>query len=83
MAGASAQTKRVVTVNGNWEAGPEGGDGTFRFMLVTEDEQRHFISPSPAAAATLAALFRRDAVLLWDPINQVVIMGGLVGTWSD
>jgi hypothetical protein len=83
MAGASTQTKRVVTVNANWEAGPEGGDGTFRFMLVTEDDQRHFISPSPTAAGTLAALFGSDAVLMWDPVNQVVIVGGLVGTWYD
>jgi hypothetical protein len=83
MAGASERTQKISVVNANWEAGAEGTDGAFHFLLVTEDEQRHVISPSPAAATALLAVFASGAVPLWDPDNRTVIAGGIVGTWFD
>jgi hypothetical protein len=47
MPGASEQTRRVKVVNANWIAGPDGDDGRFEVMLVTEDDQQHTIAPSP------------------------------------
>lgn len=56
MAGASKQTKRVRFVNANWTAGEEGEDGAFAFLVVTEDDERHVIEPSPQTAAVLVNL---------------------------
>lgn len=70
-------------VNGNWEAGGDGADGTFRFLFVTEDEERHALTVSPAAATALLGVFASGAVPLWDPENRTLIAGGIVGTWFD
>ncbi len=37
------------------EAGEDGGDGVFGVLLVTEDGQRHTVSPSAASAEVLMA----------------------------
>ena len=83
MAGASERTRRVTVVNANWSAGEPGGDGTFAFLLVTEDEERHTIEVSPAAASALVALTQADPVLLWDPDERTLIAANLVGEWLD
>jgi hypothetical protein len=81
MPGASEQTQRVKVLNANWVAGPDGADGRFEAMIVTEDDQRHTIAPGPAAMAALLALAGTDAILLWDPANRTLIAANIVGTW--
>ena len=60
----------MKTLNANWVAGEDGGDGRFEVLLVTEDDQQHTIAPSPASMAALIALTQADTVLLWDPTNR-------------
>jgi len=43
------QTRRVKIVNANWVAEAVGDDGRFEIQIVTEDDQRHVATPSPAA----------------------------------
>jgi hypothetical protein len=81
MPGASEQTRRVKVVNANWVAGPDGDDGRFEIMLVTEDDQRHTIAPSPSATTALLALTRADNVLLWDPTDRTLIVANILGEW--
>jgi hypothetical protein len=81
MPGASQQTRRVKVLNANWIAGPDGDDGRFEVMLVTEDDQQHTIAPSPAAMTALLALARADTILLWDPADRTLIAANVVGTW--
>lgn len=81
VAGASAATRAVAVVNANWEAGEDGGDGAFRFLVVTEDDQRHVVETTPAAATALLALCASPAALLWDPESRTLIAGGVRGTW--
>jgi len=83
VAGASKQTTPVRVVNANWEAGEDGTDGSFGFMLVTNNEERHFVQPSATSAAALVSLFTSGAPLMWDPEARTLIAGGLVGTWFD
>jgi len=54
-------------MNANWVAGGDGEDGSFHIMVVTEDGEKHVMSPSPASTAALVALARADTVLVWDP----------------
>lgn len=81
MAGAGPNTLRVRFVNANWTAGGDGDDGEFALLLVTEDEQRHTMSVSPAGVSALLALVRDSPVLLWDPDARVLIAANLVGEW--
>jgi len=37
----------VKALNANWVAGPDGDDGQFEIMIVTEDDQRHIMAPQP------------------------------------
>lgn len=83
MPGASESTRRVTVVNANWEAGADGTDGTFRFMFVTDDEERHTVETTPAAATALVAIIRSGAVPLWDADNGTLIAGGVLGRWLD
>jgi hypothetical protein len=83
MPGASEQTRRVKTLNANWVAGEDGGDGRFEVLLVTEDDQQHTIAPSPASMAALVALTQADTVLLWDPTNRTLIAANVVGKWLE
>jgi hypothetical protein len=73
MPGASDQTQRVKILNANWTPGNDGDDGRFEVMIVTEDDQQHVLTPSPASTATLVALARADAVLLWDPVKRTLL----------
>jgi hypothetical protein len=85
MPGASEQTRRVKIVNANWVAGPDGDHGRFEVMMVTGDDQRHVVAPSPAAMAALIALTQADTVLLWDPADRTLIAANLVGRmpWTE
>ena len=81
MAGASGSTRRVRVVNANWTPGPDGADGSFGLLVVTEDDERHELTPSPAAVTALMALFRPGTVLLFDPDGPTLITANVVGEW--
>jgi hypothetical protein len=81
MPGASAETRRVKTVNANWAAGAESSDGRFEVQLITDDDERHALAPSPAAMGALLALAKEDNVVLWDPTNRTLIVANIMGTW--
>ena len=49
-------------------------------MIVTEDDEQHFVQPSPAAMTALIALIQADTVLVWDPADRTLIAANLVGT---
>ena len=85
MPGASEHTRKVTNFNANWVAGPEGTDGRFEVLIVTDDGHQHVLAPSPAAMTALIALTRAPAVLVWDPPNQTLIAANLVGTmpWTE
>jgi predicted nucleic acid-binding Zn ribbon protein len=85
MPGASEQTRRVKIVNANWVAGADGDDGRFEIQIVTEDDQRHVATPSPAAMTALIALTQADTVLAWDPADRTLIAANIVGTmpWTQ
>lgn len=72
-------------VNANWRAGPDGDHGWFEIMIVTEDDQRHVATPSPAAMTALIALTQADTVLLWDPADRTLIAANLIGKmpWTE
>ena len=85
MPGASQQTRPVKIVNANWVAGQVGDDGRFEIMFITDDEQPHVATTSPAAMVALIALARAETVLLWDPSNRTLIAANIVGTmpWTE
>jgi hypothetical protein len=86
MPGASQHTQHVKTVNANWTAGSEGGDGKFAILLITDDDERHVIDASPAATlAVLAITTQPQAVLMWDPEDSTLIAANLRGhmPWTE
>jgi hypothetical protein len=85
MPGASEQTRRVKVLNANWVAGEDGDDGRFEVLVITEDDQHHVLSPSPASMAVLLALAQQDVVLLWDPSDRTLIAANIVGRmpWTE
>jgi hypothetical protein len=54
-------------------------------MLITEDEEQHFVAPSPTSTIALVALSQADTVLLWDPEGRTLIAANLVGRmpWTE
>ena len=85
MPGASKMTRPVKTLNANWTAGAEGADGQFAVQLITDDEERHALYPSPQAMTALLALARAENVLLWDPADRTLIVANFVGKmpWTE
>ena len=85
MPGASDKTRRVKIVNANWVAGADGQDGHFEVQIITEDDQRHVVAPSPAAMTALVALTQAETVLAWDPTDRRLIVANLVGKmpWTE
>jgi hypothetical protein len=77
--GASESTRRVKTVSANWTAGSDGDDGRFELLLITEDDERHVVAPSPVSTLALVALSRADTTLLWDPEGRTLIAANVVG----
>ena len=85
MPGASDRTRRIKIVNANWTPGEDGEDGRFEVLMITDDDERHILAPSPAAMAALVAIATADTVLLWDPEGPSVIAANIVGRmpWTD
>jgi hypothetical protein len=85
MPGASDDARRVKNLNANWIAGADGEDGRFEVQIITDDEERHHLTPSAAAMTALIALTQADTVLVWDPPNRALIAANLVGTmpWTE
>ena len=85
MPGASEQARRVKIMNANWVAGSDGEDGRFEVMIITDDDEQHFLAPSPAAMTALVALAEADTVLVWDPTNRTLIAANLRGKmpWTE
>jgi hypothetical protein len=81
MPGASERTRPVKVLNANWVAGADGADGRFEVMIVTDDDERHTVAPSPASMTVLLALAKAGTILLWDPTNRTLIGANVVGTW--
>jgi hypothetical protein len=83
MPGASAETRRVKILNANWhpaEDGDSAGYGRFEVQIITDDDQRHAVSASPASMTALVALATANTVLAWDPLNRALIVANIVGT---
>jgi hypothetical protein len=85
MPGASEQTRPVKIINANWVAGPDSEHGRFEILIITDDEQRHVVAPSPAATTALIALTQAGTVLLWDPSDRTLIAANVIGTmpWTE
>jgi len=85
MPGASERARRVTVLNANWVAGGDGEDGLFQVMVVTEDGEKHVMSPSPASTAALIALARAHTLLVRDPADRTLIAANIVGRmpWTD
>jgi hypothetical protein len=85
MPGASENARPVKVMNANWNAGIDGEDGRFEVLLITKDDKRHILEPSPAAMTALVALARADTVLVWDPDGRTLIAANLRGTmpWTE
>ena len=85
MPGASEKARRVKILNANWVAGRDGEDGKFQMLIVTNDDQRHVISPSPAATQAIIALAHGETVLVWDPADRTLIAANIVGKmpWTE
>jgi hypothetical protein len=83
--GASDEARRVKNLNANWIAGGDGEDGHFDLQIITSDDERHHLTPSPAAMTALIALSQADTVLVWDAPNRALIAANLVGTmpWTE
>jgi hypothetical protein len=85
MPGASEMTRPVKTINANWTAGADGGDGRFQVLIITEDDERHVVAPSPQAMTALVALTQGETVLLWDASDRTLIVATIVGKmpWTE
>ncbi len=85
MPGASDSTKRVKILNANWTPGRDGEDGRFEMLMITEDDERHVLLPSPAAVTAVIALATAKTTLLWDPQGPTLIAANIVGRmpWTD
>lgn len=81
MPGASEDTVRVRYVNANWVAGDDGGPGSFEFLVVTEDDERHTLLPALEEVSPLLAMVQASPVLLLDPTNRTLIGTNIVGEW--
>jgi hypothetical protein len=83
--GASEQARRVKIVNANWTAASDGDDGRFQLMIVTEDDEKHVVTPSPASMTAMIALTQAHTVLVWDPDDRTLIAANVVGRmpWTE
>ncbi len=84
MPGASEQTRQIKVVNANWIPGEEGHDGSFEVLLITDDDERHVVRPSPTADSALVALTQAPTILLWDSEGPALIAANVLGRmpWS-
>jgi hypothetical protein len=72
-------TRRVKTISANWTADEDGADGRFEVLIITEDDERHVVAPSPEAMTALVALTQAETALLWDPSDRTLIVANVVG----
>ena len=78
--GASDATRPVKVLNANWvPSETDGEDGQFQLLVVTDDDERHVLTPSPATVAAVVALATADTLLLWDPEGPALIAANIVG----
>jgi len=82
MPGASQATRRVKILNANWVPDADGGagDGQFKLLMITEDDERVAVPISPAAMTAIVTLAQAETVLAWDPENRVLIIANIIGT---
>jgi hypothetical protein len=85
MPGASSETRRVRVLNANWTPAANEGDGRFEVMIVTDDDEKHFVPASAASMTALVELARAGTVMVWDPTNRTLIAANVVGTmpWTE
>jgi len=76
--GASDAARPVKVLNANWvPSSVDGEDGQFQLLIVTDDDDRHVLTPSPAAVTALVALATADTLLLRDPEGPALIAATL------
>jgi len=53
--------------------------------MITDDDERHVVAPSPATMTALVALTQADSVLLWDPADRTLIVANVIGKmpWTE
>jgi hypothetical protein len=49
-------------------------------MIVTSDDRKHVVAPSPAAMTARVAFAQADTVLVWDSADRRLIAANLRGT---
>jgi hypothetical protein len=79
MPGASEHTRRVKVLSANWTPSPDGGDGLFELLVITEDDQRYTMATSPASMTALVALSRADTVLTFDTSSGILTAANIAG----
>lgn len=67
-------------LNANWIPDGAGGDGRFEVLIVTDDDQRYAVPASAGSVTALVTLAKADTVMVWDPLNQSLIVANIVGT---
>jgi hypothetical protein len=79
MPGASTHARRVKILNANWTPSPEGGDGQFKLLIVTDDDERHVVPASAGSVAAIVGLATADTVLVRDPDGPTLICANVIG----
>ncbi len=79
MPAAAERAQRVKVLDATWTPGPDGSDGLFELLVVTEDGRRHTMTTSPASMTALVALSRADTTLAFDPAGNVLTAANILG----
>ena len=79
MRGASEHVRRVKALNATWTPSPDGGDGLFEVLVITDDDRRHAMAASPASMAALVALSRADTALAFDTTRGILMAADIAG----
>jgi len=79
MRGASEHVRRVKALDAHWTPSPDGGDGLFELLVITDDDRRHAMATSPASMAALVALSRADTVLAFDTTRGMLMAADIAG----
>jgi arsenate reductase (thioredoxin) len=81
MPGASPETRHVKAMNANWKPNGALAEGRFELMIVTDDDAQHMIESNAAAITAVVAMSQAETALYWDPTNETLIVGNIVGQW--
>ena len=76
--GASTSIVRVTNVNVNRMASDGAGGGVFELLVVTEDRERHILTPLASDAIAQFAIVNASPVLLWDSENRTLIAADIM-----